>query len=313
LLVADDFAAAAKRISGRVHRTPTASATRLGEQVGARLFLKQELFQRTGSFKIRGMFNRLLTLSAQEREPGLISISAGNAAAALAYAAGELGTRATIVMPATAMPAKIEATRGYGGEVVLTEEGLLDTCNALGEERGLKFVHPFDDLEVMAGHGTIALEILEERPDVAALIVPIGGGGLCGGVAAAAKQQRGDLLVYGVEPVGADAMTRSLACGEPVHLDGLDTIADGLAAPFAGKHTLEHVRKYVDRVVTVDDAAIIDAMRWIMTRAKLAVEPSGAAAYAALLSGAITPPAGGEVVCLISGGNVDRDLLRRLI
>lgn len=312
LLEADDFQQARARIAGRIHRTPVMSCRALGERVKARLHLKAELFQKTGSFKIRGVFNRLLTLPDEARRRGLISISAGNHAAALAYGAASLGARAVIVMPENAVRTKIEATRAYGGEVVLTGENLLLTCRRIQQERNLTFVHPFDDPLVMAGHGTLSLELLEDLPETDLLIVPVGGGGLIGGVACAAKRLRPEVRVVGVEPVGADVMSRSLAAGKPVTLDRFQTVADGLAAPFAGVHTLAHVQAFVDRVVRVEDGVIVEALRWLMSRAKLAVEPSGAAAYAALLSGAIEP-ADGPTVCVISGGNIDRDVLRRML
>ena len=313
ILELEDIQAAGDRIRGRVHRTPLHTSAQLGHRYGVELRLKAELFQKTGSFKARGLLHRVLTLSTEERDRGLISISAGNAAAALAWAAASLRTTALIVMPARAVRSKIDATRAYGGEVVLTEHNLLDTCRELQRQRGLTFVHPFDDLAVMAGHGTLGLEILEDEPDSSCVIVPVGGGGLIGGVAAALKLSRPEVRVIGVEPVGAAAMTRSLEQGSPATLDQLDTVADGLAAPFAGRHTLAHVRQFVDRVVTVDDEAIVEALRLILTRAKLAAEPSGAAALAPLVAGAIELEPGSKVVCVVSGGNIDRGLLARLL
>ncbi len=308
-----DIRQARERISPRVHRTPTFSARSLGEMVGARVFLKAELFQKTGSFKVRGVLNKLLTMDPAERARGLVSLSAGNHAAALAYGAGAVGTHATIVMPARAVPTKIEATRGYGGEVVLTEGNLMEKCREIQAARNLTLVHPFDDPLIMAGHGTIGLEILEDVPDLDVAVVPIGGGGLIGGIAAAIKAQRPRARVIGVEPVGADAMTRSLAAGRPVHLEKTDTVADGLAAPFAGEHTLAQVQRDVDEVVLVDDDAILRALRLIMERAKLAAEPSGAAAFAALLAGKVRLSAGSAVVCVVSGGNVNPAVLKRLL
>jgi threonine dehydratase len=281
--------------------------------LGVELHLKAELFQKTGSFKPRGLLHKLKKLPPDARERGLISISAGNAAAALAWGASRLGAHATVVMPAGAATSKVEATRAYGGEVVPTEGDLLATCRALEAERGLTFVHPFDDLDVMAGHGTVGLEILEDLPDAGLVVVPVGGGGLIGGMAAAIKAVHPATRVVGVEPVGAPAMTRSLAAGEPIHLDRLDTIADGLAAPFAGEHTLAHVQAFVDDVVTVEDEAIIEALRLLLTRTTLLAEPSGAAALAALTAGAVELPTGKAVVCVVSGGNVDVELLREVL
>ncbi|HKA69164.1 MAG TPA: threonine/serine dehydratase [Actinomycetes bacterium] len=305
--------AAQQRIAGRLHRTPLLSAHTLGQLAGVRLQLKAELFQRTGSFKPRGVFNKLLTLSAAELDRGLVSLSAGNHAAALAYGASALGTRATVVMPATALALKVQATEAYGGEVVLTNGSLLDVCLQIQHERKLTLVHPFDDPAVIAGQATVGLEIVADCAELDAVVVPVGGGGLISGVAAAVKASRPQVRVIGVEPRGADAMTRSLVEGRPVHLDRVDTIADGLAPPFAGEHTLRHVQTYVDDVVLVDDDEIAHALRLVMQRSKLAAEPSGVAAVAALLSGAAAVPAGAALVAVISGGNADPQLLKQLL
>jgi threonine dehydratase len=281
--------------------------------VGVRLLLKAELFQKTGSFKVRGVTNKVLSLSPEERARGFVSVSAGNHAAALAYVARTVGARATIVMPAHAATAKIEATRGYGGEVVLAEDRILEAAQEIERTRGMTFVHPFDDPAVIAGHASLGLEILEDVPDVDVVVVPIGGGGLVSGVAAAVKQRRPEVKVIGVEPVTADVMTQSLAKGEPVHIAYPKTIADGLAAPFTGAHNLAHVRAFVDEVVRVTDDDIARALRLVMERCKLAAEPSGAAAYAALLSKAARVPDGARVVCVVSGGNVDPAVLKKIL
>lgn len=296
---------ARERIAGRFVRTPVLSAPGLDYP---NLHLKAELFQRTGSFKIRGVTNKLLAMPPAARDGGLVSISAGNFAAALAFVATTLGASATIVMPATASRWKIDATRAYGGDVILTEGSLMETCSQVQRERGLTFVHPFDDVEVMAGHGTIGLEILEDLPDVDAVIVPVGGGGLIGGIAAAMP----GVDVYGVEPEGADAMSQSLAAGKPVHIKP-QTIADGLAAPFAGEHTLAHVQGLVKSVVRVKDDDIVTALRLLVTKYKLAAEPSGAAALAALTSGALALDRDARVLCVVSGGNVDPELLKEIL
>ncbi len=313
LLGLDDVERARALIEGRVRATPVMSATTLGDELGVRLVLKAELFQKTGSFKPRGVFNKLLSMDPAARSRGLVSLSAGNHAAALAYGATSVGAKATIVMPAGAMAAKVEATRRYGGEVVQTAGSLLEACLALQAERDLTLVHPFDDLAVMAGQGTVGIELLAQVPDVDMVVVPVGGGGLISGVAAAVKLQRPSVLVVGVEPEGADAMSRSLQNGAPAHLDKADTIADGLAAPFAGEHTLRHVQHFADQIVRVSDTQIADALRVLIQRCKLAAEPSGAASLAALTSGRITPAAWSTVVCVISGGNVGPDVLRQLL
>jgi threonine dehydratase len=313
LLDLEDVQRARVRIEGRVQPTPMMSATTLGDDLGVRLYLKAELFQKTGSFKPRGVFNKLLSMDPTSLSRGLVSLSAGNHAAALAYGATAVGARATIVMPVTAMPSKVQATRRYGGEVVQVEGSLLEACLALQRERDLTLVHPFDEPAVMAGQGTVGLELLGQVPSLDVVVVPVGGGGLISGVAAAVKLQRPSVRVVGVEPEGADAMRRSLDQGVPAHLERVDTIADGLAPPFAGEHTFRHVQGFVDEMVRVTDGEILDALRALLQRCKLAAEPSGAAALAALLSGKVAPKAGSTVVCVVSGGNVGLDLLKQLL
>jgi threonine dehydratase len=308
-----DVRKARERIGDRVHRTPTFSSASLGQIAGVRLHLKAELFQKTGSFKPRGVFNKLLALSQEERSRGVVSLSAGNHAAALAYGATSVGTRATIVMPTKAVASKVDATRAFGGEVLLTDRDLLEACLEIQAARNLVLVHPFDDPLVIAGQGTVGLEILEDVPDVDAVVVPVGGGGLISGVAVAVKEQRPGVRIIGVEPEMADAMTRSLAQGSPVHLDHPQTVADGLAAPFAGEHTLRHVQRLVDDMVTVSDEDILGALRLVWARSKLAAEPSGAAGIAALITGRLALPAESTVVVVISGGNFDLGRLRELL
>ena len=284
-------------IAGRLHRTPTLSCRSLGEDV----FLKAELFQKTGSFKPRGMLNKVASLSGEERERGIVTWSAGNAAQGAAFAAREAGVACTVFMWATANPTKVAATRAYGAEVDLEASGPAeahDRLLAFVEETGRVFVHPFDDPVLQAGHGTLGLEVVEDVPDVAIVVVPIGGGGLIAGVASAV-----DCRVVGVEPESAPSVSAALAVGEPVRIEP-GSIADGLNAPFTGAGTLEVCRESVDEIVLVSDDEIADAMRFVYTRAKLACEPAGAAAVAALLTGKVTRE-GGPVVAVISGGNAD--------
>jgi threonine dehydratase len=313
LLELEDIERARVRIVGRVHATPMMSSATVGDELGVRLHLKAELFQKTGSFKPRGVFSKLLSMDPADLSRGLVSLSAGNHAAALAYGATAVGAKATIVMPASAMRSKVEATRRYGGDVVQTEGSLLAACLALQQERDLTLVHPFDDLAVMAGQGTVGLELLRQVPGAGMVVVPVGGGGLISGIAAAVKLQNPSVRVVGVEPAGADAMSRSLEEGTPAHLDQVDTIADGLAPPFAGEHTFAHVQAFVDEMVRVTDREIVDALGVLIQRCKLAAEPSGAASLAALTSGRVTPAAGSTVVCVISGGNIGPDVLKQLL
>jgi threonine dehydratase len=309
----DDILNAKRIIENRVYRTPVIDSSYLGDQTSVRLHFKLELFQKTGSFKVRGVLNKLHHLSPEEKDKGVITISSGNHAQALAWAATNSSISSTIIMPAASQPGKIEATRNYGGDVILTEDDLLETCLAIQKERDLTLVHPFDDLEVIAGQGTVGLEILEDIPDAEVVVAGVGGGGLISGVAAAVKLENPHIKVIGVEPVGASAMKKSLNEGKPIHLDRVDTIADGLAAPFAGKHTLSHVQAYVDDMVIVSDQEILDAFREILEQDKVIAEPSAAATYAALLSGKANIPQGATTVCVLSGGNVNRDRLKSLL
>ncbi len=311
----EQISSARARLSHQLHVTPVTRATLLGNEAGVALFLKCENLQKTGSFKTRGALNKLLTLDPAARERGVVTVSAGNHAQALAWAAGITGVRATVVMPATASQAKADASAAYGAEVVRHGNAFdaFDRAQSLAAERDLTFVHPFDDEEIMAGAGTTGLEILEQAPDVEAVVVPVGGGGLIGGIAAAIKQQRPTVRIYGVEPVGAAAMRESLDQGHAVRLQAVNTIADGLAAPMAGTLTYEVVRRYVDDVVLVTDEEIAAAVRALLTRTKLLAEPAGAAGVAALLARKLPLGGGERVVAVLSGGNVDPEKLKGML
>jgi threonine dehydratase len=252
-------------------------------------------------------------LSDDEKRKGVISLSAGNHAQALAFAAAAIGVSSTIVMPSNAVQSKVDATKGYGGEVILTDGDLLQTALDIQKKRGLTLVHPFDHLMTIAGTGTLGMEILEDVPDVDVVVVGIGGGGLISGVAAAIKQKKPQVRVIGVEPEGAPGMTLALREGKPVHLDSVNTIADGLAAPFVGQHNLRHVQEFVDDVVLVNDDQIAEALLLILERCKVLAEPAAAATYAALLSGKVSVPSGATVVCVLSGGNIDRARLKSIL
>ncbi|HLX56485.1 MAG TPA: threonine/serine dehydratase [Ktedonobacteraceae bacterium] len=310
-----DILEAKRVIAGQVHRTPMIGSTALGRRIGAGLYFKAENFQKTGSFKVRGALNKLKNLTEVEKARGVITISAGNHAQGLAYAASLLEIEVTVVMPQAAVKSKVEATREYGASVILHGSGkdLMSKCQELQQERGLTFVPPFDDLLIIAGQGTVGLEILEDMPSPDVVVVPVGGGGLISGVATALKASNPAIKIIGVEPVGAAVMSQSLQQNKVVHLDKADTIADGLAAPFAGEYTLAHVKRYVDDMVLVSDEEIIEALRLILERCKLLAEPSGAAGFAALLSKKITIPQGAQVVCVLSGGNIDRSRLKEIL
>ena len=310
----DDIRAAASRIGGSVHRTPIFSSRTLGAMAGgARLFLKCESFQKTGSFKPRGALNKILSLSREERARGLVTVSAGNHAQAVAWAARTAGASATVVMPNDAPRSKIEAVRGYGAEIVFHADRptLFDKLNEVRQARGLTFVHPFDDPVVLAGAGTAGLEIVEDLPEVAAVVIPVGGGGLLGGVTSAVRQLRPSARIVAVELAAGPGLAPALAAGKPVPAPRPATIADGLTPPFVGALPLEIAKEAVDEVVSVSEEEILAAMGLLATRAKLYVEGGGAAATAALLFGKWRAPAGMTVVALVSGGNVDLDKFPR--
>jgi threonine dehydratase len=281
----------------------------LGKRTDVHLHFKAEVFQKTGSFKPRGAINKLHHLTEEERKRGVITISSGNHAQGLAYAASLFGSPATVVMPRTTPPNKVNAAKGYGAEVVVTGGDLLTACLEIQKKRHLTMVHPFDDPYIVAGQGTIGLEILDDLPEVDVVFVPVGGGGLISGIAMAMKLKKPTVKIVGVEPVGASAMWQSLQQKAVVHLDRIDTIADGLAAPFVGELNLALVQKYVDELVLVSDDEMIEALCLILEWCKLLTEPAGAAGFAALLFKKANIPSGSETVCLLSGGNIDRSRL----
>jgi threonine dehydratase len=301
-----DVEAAREAIGDRLHRTPMFSSATLSELAGARVFLKAELFQKTGSFKPRGVLTNLAALTDEQRQRGVIGISAGNHAQALAWGAAADGLDALLVMWQGASEAKIEATRGYGAEVDLESPGpteAFDRLAELVEQTGRTLVHPFDHPLTIAGQGTVGLELLEDVPGADVVLVPVGGGGLISGIATAVKALRPGARVIGVEPELSPALHEALAAGKPVPVNPR-SIADGLGAPFAGEHGLEIARERVDGVVLVTEAEIEEGMRFLYARAKLACEPAGAATTGALLAGKIPLQLGETVVAVVSGGNV---------
>lgn len=312
-----EIQAARKRIEGQLHLTPVLSSTTFAERAGvAAMYLKCESFQKTGSFKVRGALNAVMQLDAKARARGVVTVSAGNHAQALAWAARSVGAKCTVVMPATASETKAAASRGYGADVILHGTGAEAFAKAheLAAEKGFALVHPFDDIGVASGAGTVGLEILEQASDADIVIVPIGGGGLIAGVAAAIAQSNPKVKVFGVEPEGAASMRKSLDAGRAVKLDAPPkTIADGLAAPFAGELAFQVVREYVEDVAIVTDAEIADAASLILMRAKILAEPAGAAALAAVLTKRIPVARGARVVSIVSGGNVDAAKLKAML
>jgi threonine dehydratase len=301
-----DVEAAREAIAARLHHTPTFSSATLSELTGARVSLKAELFQRTGSFKPRGVLTNLAALTPEERGRGVIGISAGNHAQALAWGAASEGLDALLVMWQGASEAKIDATRGYGAEVDLSAPGpteAFERLDELIERTGRTPVHPFDHPLTIAGQGTVGLELVEDVPDVDVVVVPIGGGGLISGIATAVRGLKPGARVIGVEPELSPALHEALAAGKPVPVSPT-SIADGLSAPFAGTYAFEIVRERVEPIVLVSEEEIEQAMRFLYTRAKLACEPAGAAATAALMAGKVPLEPGETVVAVVSGGNV---------
>jgi threonine dehydratase len=307
-------AAAAELLADVVRHTPLEGSRALAGRVGGPVWLKCENLQRAGSFKIRGAYTRLSRLSAEERARGVVAASAGNHAQGVALAGRMLGIRVTVFMPETAPLPKVAATRGYGAEIRLVGQSLaepLEAAGAFAAETGAVFIHPFDHVDVIAGQGTVGLEIVEQCPDVATVVVPVGGGGLVSGVATAVKARLPGVRVVGVQAAGAAAFPLSLERGRPVPLAAMTTMADGIAVPATGPLCFAHVRSLVDEIRTVGEEDLSRALLFCLERAKLVVEPAGVAAVAAVLAepAAFPPP----VVAVLSGGNIDPVLLLKVV
>lgn len=310
-----DFELAHRHVARHAHHTPLLASRLLGERTGFEVRLKAEIFQRTGSYKIRGPLNKLQHLSAEEKQRGVICSSAGNHAQGVALAAALHKVRAVVCMAENATPSKIAATKAYGAEVVLHGR-IWDEADArareLVAEKGYTYVHPFDDPQLMAGQGTLGLEIHDDWPAVEVAVVPIGGGGLISGIAMALKARNPKIRIFGVESSGAPGMQASVAAGHVVTLDEVDCIIDGLRVKTIGTNTHWVVSRFVEQVVTLPDAAMFDAMMWVMHHCKLVVEGAAAAPVAALLAGLIPAPPGAKVACVLSGGNVNLEQMRGL-
>jgi threonine dehydratase len=314
-LTRSDFEEARARMGEYVYHTPLLTSRLLGEQTGYDVRLKAEMFQRGGSYKIRGPMNKFAFLTDAQKRCGVVCSSAGNHAQGVALAAARYGIKAVVVMAENATPSKIAATRAYGAEVVL-HGTIWDEANEkarqLVEERGYTYIHPFDDEELIAGQGTLGLEIYQDWPEVEVALVPIGGGGLISGVTLALKSCNPAIQVIGVESSGAPGMTRSVREGHLLTLDRVDCIIDGLRVKRVGEKTYDIVRQHVDDLVTLPDEQIFDAVVWIMSHLKVVAEGAAAAPVAALLHGLVRAPRGAKVACVLSGGNIDLDQLRGL-
>lgn len=311
-----DIELAASRLHNVIHETPVTTSRTFSELSGAELFLKCENLQKTGSFKVRGAYNKIAALAQeQEKLPMLIASSAGNHAQGVAYAARAMGAQATIVMPRTTPIAKVSATEGYGAKVVLYGDCYDEAyahATKIQEETGALFIHPFDDADIIAGQGTISLEILRALPTVDAVLVPAGGGGLLAGMATCIKQINPRVRVIGVQAAGADAMVRSFYTRQDVSCDTLATIADGIAVKKPGVLTSSLIWEYVDDMVTVTDDEIASTILMLLERDKMVVEPAGAAALAAAI-GRVVDLSGKRAVCILSGGNIDVGFIHRIV
>jgi threonine dehydratase len=314
-VTAEQFDDARAFVSRHTHHTPMITSGQLSAATGFQVQLKAEMFQKTGSYKIRGALNKIRKLTDEQRSRGVICSSAGNHAQGVALAAAIMGVKAIVVMAQNATPSKVAATKGYGAEVVL-HGNIWDEANEeakrLVAEHGYTFVHPFDDLDLIAGQGTLGLEVADDVPDVAVVVVPIGGGGLISGTSQAIKLKCPGARVVGVESSAAPAMHDSLRAGHVITLDAANTSADGLRVRRVGDTTFRIVSDYVDEVVLVSEDEIRDSILWCLARLKVLTEGAAASTVAALRKGLIAAPAGSRVVCVLSGGNLDTDQFKAL-
>lgn len=315
MLSIKDFEAAASRLKNIIHAIPLGTSSTFSDMTGAEVYLKYENQQKTGSFKVRGAYNKIMK---RYEEGGLVSVvasSAGNHAQGVAFAASSIGIPSTIVMPKSTPIAKVSATEGYGAKVVLAgniyDEAYAKACEIM-QETGAEFIHPFDDEDIIAGQGTIALEILRDLPSVDMIFVPAGGGGLLSGIAAYVKQINPRVEIIGVQASGAPAIANAFHCDKPVACEQVHTIADGIAVKTPGTCTMKYINTYADRMVTVSDADIASTILLLLERTKQLVEPAGAASLAALLSNKVDVR-GKKVVCVLSGGNIDVSFIHKIV
>src|SRR6266850_4454083 len=315
MITLNDIHSALRRIRDSIYLSPCARSETFSQSTGNSIYLKLDNLQRTGAFKERGALNKLLTMSAQERDQGVIAASAGNHAQGLAYHAGRRGIKAQICMPLTTPLIKVSATKSYGAEVILVGANYDDACEEAirrSQQQHLTFIHPFDDDAVIAGQGSLGLEMLQQHPEIEAVVVPIGGGGLIGGIACAIKETNPKVRIVGVQTSRLPSMKAAVAEGKPVTLPPAATVADGIAVRRAGDRTLPLVQKYVDEIVTVEEEEIANAILLLLEREKTLAEGAGAAAIAALVNRKL-PFTGKKVAVLVCGGNIDVTLLSRII
>ena len=310
----DDFNNVLSDINKYIHKTPIVSSSSLNKIYNSNIFFKLELFQKTGSFKTRGAINKLLKLSDLERDKGVITISAGNHAQAISWACSQFNIKSKIVMPFDASPSKVEATKSYGGEVILTKNNMMDECNDIKEKEGLTFVHPFDDIDIILGQGTIGVEIIEKLNNIDYAFISIGGGGLISGIACVLKSINPKIKIIGVEPINSNVMTKSILSNKPETFDTNinKTLADGLAAPFAGNLTFEFVKKYVDDIINVSENEMIESIRVIIERLKVIPEAAASACFVPILKNKLSIKKNTNSIIVLCGGNIDLDKLKKL-
>lgn len=311
----EDIKKAQERLSKHVKRTPILRAEKIDESAGCKVFLKPECLQKTGSFKLRGATNKIMNLSKEDADKGIIASSSGNHGLGVAFAAQTLGVKATLVLPVNAPKVKIEGARSMGAEVILHGSDSIERYKKLYEiqaEKGYTLVHSYDDVDLIAGQGTVGYELTEDIKDLDVVVVPLGGGGLLAGVAVAVKELRPEVRVIGVEPAAIPRYSESRAKGEPVEVEMADTVADGLMITKTGMNTYPLIEKYVDEVVTVEDEYIYEAMDKLYFDAKIVVEPSAAIGIAAALAGKLNVKPTDKVCFVLTGGNVDKEKLVKL-
>ena len=310
----DDFKITSNNIKGYINETEIIYSSTINEKFNSNIYFKLELFQKTGSFKARGAINKVLKLSKEERKKGVITISAGNHAQAISWACSKFNIKSKIIMPFDASPSKIEATKSYGGEVVLTKNNMLDECNKIQEKEGSKFIHPFDDIDIILGQGTLGLEIINQVRNLDYVFISIGGGGLISGISCVLKSINPKIKIIGVEPINSNVMTKSISSNQPKTLDAISnkTIADGLSAPFAGKLTFKFVKKFVDDIINVSENEMIESMKIIMERLKVVPEAAASACFVPILKNKINIKPNTNSLVLLCGGNIDINKLKIL-
>jgi len=312
--VLDQFHLALDRIKPFIKKTPIISSSSLNHMFNLDIYFKLELMQKTGSFKSRGAINKIIQLSEKEKKKGVIAISAGNHAQATSWACSQFGVKSKIVMPDGASKSKIKATKSYGGEVILTKEKMMDTCERIIESEGLSFVHPFDDIDIILGQGTTSLEVINKIKDLDYAFISIGGGGLISGMAYVLRKYNPKIKIIGVEPINSNVMTNSIKSNKPEIFDTLKnkTIADTLAAPFAGDITFEFVKEFVDEIINVSEQEMIDSLRIMIERLKIIPEPAASACLAPILFNKIKINPNSKCLVVVCGGNIDLKKLKSL-